>query len=176
QDQSMISVTKISPRVVSKTASNSKITLSGRNLDKVDYVSQSKTALKYKLLPNGDLEIELPSLTVGAHDILLTGPGFNYTLQSAYRVQNVELISISKFADAKQAAVSSKIAKAAVAQMPTKSVISCVLTLNTKANVKTSKLLIAQARNYCNALNLKHDIQVVRSAEPTKLELQIRGW
>ena len=172
----MIAVTKVSPRVVDETALNSKITLSGRNLDKVISVSQARSLLRQKLLPNGDLEIELPTLTVGAHDLLLTGVGFHFTLQNAYRVQNVELISISNFASVKHAAASSKIAKATVAQMPTKSVTSCVLNLNTKANAKTAKLLIDQARKYCSALNLKHDIQIVRSVEPTKLELQIRGW
>lgn len=176
ENPNMIAVTKVSPRVVDETAANSKITLSGRNLDKVVSVSQAKSALKHKLLPSGDLEIELPTLTVGAHDLLLTGVGFHFTLQNAYRVQNVELISISKFASVKHAAASSKIAKATVAQMPTKSVTSCVLNLNTKTNAKTAKLLVAQARNYCNALSLKHDIQIVRSVEPTKLELQIRGW
>jgi hypothetical protein len=176
ENPNMIAVTKVSPRVVDETALNSKITLSGRNLDKVLSVSQAKLTLKHKLLPSGDLEIELPTLTVGTHDLLLIGVGFHFTLQNAYRVQNVELISILKFANVKLAAASSKIAKATFAQMPTKSVTSCVLNLNTKTNAKTSKLLIAQARRYCSALDLKHDIQIVRSVEPTKLELQIRGW
>jgi hypothetical protein len=176
ENPNMIAVTKVSPRVVDVTALNSKITLSGRNLDKVISVSQAKSTLRQKLLPSGDLEIELPLLTLGAHDLLLTGVGFHYTLHNAYRVQNVEQISISKFSDMKKASTTSKIAQAALAQMQSRSTVSCVLHVNTQMSANASRLVINQARKFCNALNLKHEVQVLRSVKATKLELQIRGW
>jgi hypothetical protein len=128
------------------------------------------------LLPNGELEIELPKLVQGTHDILLTGVGFHFTLQSAYRVQAVEVLSISKFSDVKRTAAASKIVKDVASKMTTKISTRCVLTLNTRVNGKTATDLSSQARSFCNGLNLNSKFLVVRSGEPTKLELQIRGW
>ena len=176
QDANMIAVTNIAPRVFDETAIDSKLTLSGRNLDKVNSVLQAKTSLKHKLLENGNLELELPSLTLGTHDIVLSGSGFHYTLQNAYRVQSVETLVISKFTNIKQASATSKMVKATISKLQTKVSTTCVLGLNNKISAKATKTLIAQARNYCNALNVNYQFRVERATEATKLAVQVRGW
>lgn len=175
-DPNMIAVTQVSPRILDETAVDTTLTLSGRNLDKVKSVSQANTLLKHKLLENGNLLVELPKLSLGVHDLVLTGTGFHFSLQSAYRVQSVEVVAVSKLNDVKHAAAISKIARDITAEMQTKSTYTCVLTLSNKASAKNAQRLVAEATKFCNALNVRHVVQVVRSAQATKLELYIRGW
>ena len=176
QDPNMIAVTNIAPRIVDETASESKLILSGRNLDKVTSVLQSKMSLKHKILENGNLEIELPTLSIGTHDIVLTGLGFHYTLQNAYRVQSVQNISISKFTSTKQASATSKALKATISKLQTKANTTCLLSLNNKVTAKLAKTMSNQARNFCNELHVNFQFRVERTAEATKLALQVRGW
>ncbi len=176
QDPNMIAVTNIAPRIVDETATGIKLTLSGRNLDKVTSISLSKTFLKYKLLENGNLEIELSSLSLGTQEIVLTGSGFHYTLQNAYRVQSVQNIPIAKFANSRQASETIKLLIATTSKLQTKVSTTCVLALNSTLNAKTSKTLTAQARAFCDALRVSYQFKVERNAGATKLALQVRGW
>ncbi|MEY3129472.1 MAG: hypothetical protein RL405_792 [Actinomycetota bacterium] len=172
-EPTVIDIVRVSPRLVDPKASKKSITLSGRNLDKVTSVLSGSKNLTHVLLNDATLQVDVSEFSRGSHSLVLTGAGFHFTLQNAFRVQNVIEIDVAKFDNVRQAAKVSKLVRESQYTMSSTKPVTCQLGLPTKAVAKERSKQISLARKFCGALNLRYVLDISYQLQNVNLTIRV---
>jgi hypothetical protein len=169
-----IDVTRATPRVIDSPAAAFQQTISGRNLDKVTSVSIAGKQLKFELNKSGELVLDTPVLSVGSHNVLLVGTGFQYTLVSAIRVRDVQTVAVNRFNNLRDARVISAQVRQLQTQLGENHKVHCQLELSKSIRTAESKRQIKMAQAFCSALTVPTKLVVTPGGLKTQLSVVVR--
>lgn len=172
--ESVIDVTRATPREIDSPATAFQQIISGRNLQKVTSVSIAGKQIKFALTQAGELAVEVPALALGAHNLVLSGTGFHYTLVSAIRVRDVQKIVINRFSNLKETrAVSTKV-REIQNQIGDNHRVSCLLELSKSTRPAEVRRQVKLAQSFCSALTVPSKLVVNPDAIKTQLSVVVR--
>ena len=170
----VIDVTKATPRVIDSPAAAFQQTVSGRNLEKVTSISIAGKQVKFELTKSGELAVEIPELSLGAHNLVLSGTGFHYTLVSAIRVRDVQKVTVNRFGNLKETRAVSKKVREIQNQIGDSHQVSCQLELSTALRVTEARRQVKLAQSFCSSLTVPSKLVVKSGATKTQLSVVVR--
>ena len=170
----VIDITSVSPRVIDSPVKAFSQTIAGRNLDRVTSISIAGKQLKFELNKSGELVIETPSLSVGTHNLVLVGNGFQFTLVSALRVRDVQSVAVKRFNTLKDVGVILAQLRVMQMQLGDGYRAHCSLEIAKSRTTTESRRQAKLAQNFCWALGIPSKLVVIPGAQKTQLSVVVR--
>lgn len=170
-----IEVTNVSPRVLPVSKDFTPVYISGRNIDQVETAEVLGKALAIELQADGRLKILVPSVGIKWQDLTLTGSGFKYVLQSAFRDAQELLVTVKNFANTREVESARAQIETAKTQIVGKASPVCQISVSAKVTNKQAAKHIASARVFCSQISSQLKVEVVRNSAVTNLRIIVRG-
>jgi hypothetical protein len=143
-------------------------------LEKVTSISIAGKQVKFELTKSGELAVEIPELSLGAHNLVLSGTGSHYTLVSAIRVRDVQKVTVNRFGNLKETRAVSKKVREIQNQIGDSHQVSCQLELSTALRATEARRQVKLAQSFCSSLTVPSKLVVKSGATKTQLSVVVR--